>query len=472
MTKPISTNMSKNNSPNKVKNQANLLEDPVNPTLKKMTVPVIYSMLLLMSFNLVDTFFVSLLGTAPLAAISFTFPITFTVISLTIGLGIGTSAVIAKFIGTGNQDCAKDAGTAALYLGAVIVCCVSALGYWFSDDIFSLLGAKPNLLPLIHQYMDIWYLGSLCLIGPMIGNSILRANGDTKTPSIVMGASGLINAVLDPILIFGLGPVPAMGMQGAALATLISWIVGSILVLHILVNKRGLIYAKFLPLSTFITSCRQILHIGLPAAGANMLTPIAAAIMTAIVAGYGESAVAAFGVGSRLESIASLVVLAMSMTLPPFISQNFGAGNMLRVKHSYLSVTKFVLFWQILIYAVMVLLAPWIAQVFSTEQEVADIIVLFIWILPLGYGLQGVIILTNSSFNALHKPMMALGLSVIRLFICYVPLAYIGSLWFDLPGLFFGALLGNLLMAGISFRLFTKQFSDNLAVAQIKGATS
>ena len=113
----------------------------------------------------------------------------------------------------------------------------------------------------------------------------------------------------------------------------------------------------------------------------------------------------------------------------------------------------------------MVLLAPWISDAFAKEQQVADIIQLFIWILPLGYGLQGVIILTNSSFNALHKPMMALVLSVVRLFVCYVPLAYLGSILFDLEGLFVGALLGNVVMAGISYYFFSKQFSapDNAA---------
>jgi len=207
------------------------------------------------------------------------------------------------------------------------------------------------------------------------------------------------------------------------------------------------------------------LKIGLPAAGANMLTPIAAAIMTAIVATYGESAVAAFGVGSRLESIACLIVLALSMTLPPFISQNFGAGQLQRVEDAYKVAIRFILAWQILIYLLLALCASWIASVFTKEAEVADLIKLFIWILPLGYGLQGIIILTNSSFNALHKPMIALGLSIIRLFVCYLPLAYLGSLLFGLTGLFIGALLGNVLMAMLSYRFFTKQFMVNKSVS-------
>jgi len=440
-------------------NQTNLLEDPVAGTLKKMTIPMIYGMVLLMTFNLIDTFFVGLLGTKPLAAISFTFPITFTVISLTIGLGIGTSAVIAKALGKGDHDSAKNSGTAALYLAGVVVGLLSYVGYLFVDEIFLLLGASQELLPLIHEYIDIWFIGSICLIGPMIGNAVLRASGDTKTPSIVMGSAGLINAVLDPIFIFGFGPVPAMGIQGAAIATLISWLFGLGFVLYILTVKRQLIHTKLPSVAAFIKSAKGILHIGLPAAGANMLTPIAAAILTAIVARYGEAAVAAFGVGSRIESIACLVVLALSMTLPPFISQNFGAGKMHRVEQGYKTSVKFVMFWQVAIYLVLVLTAPFIADAFSKEQAVADIIILFIWILPLGYGLQGVIILTNSSFNALHKPMVALVLSIVRLFVCYVPLAYLGSIIYQLDGFFIGGVIGNLLMALISYRLFTKQFT-------------
>ncbi|MGB0937984.1 MAG: MATE family efflux transporter [Colwellia sp.] len=436
----------------------NLLQDPVPSTLKSMTIPMIYGMILLMTFNLVDTFFVSLLGTQPLAAISFTFPVTFTILSMTIGLGIGTSAVIAKLLGNNDVYNAKNAATASLALSAAIVCLLSSIGYLYTDELFTLLGAEPQLLPLIHDYMDVWYMGSVCLIGPMIGNAILRASGDTVTPSFIMGSAGLVNAILDPIFIFGLGPIPAMGIKGAAIATLLSWVVGLFYVLYILTIKKDLIHRTLFSFNEFIESSKRILKIGLPAAGANMLTPIAAAIMTAIVAGYGEHAVAAFGVGSRIESIACLVVLALSMTLPPFISQNFGAGLMKRVETAYKASVKFVILWQFLIFIILILIAPYIAKIFTSEAEVADIIVLYIWVLPLAYGFQGIIILTNSSFNALHKPIIALVLSVVRLFVCYVPLALLGSYFYGLTGFFVGAALGNVLMSAISYLLFIKQF--------------
>jgi len=187
------------------------------------------------------------------------------------------------------------------------------------------------------------------------------------------------------------------------------------------------------------------------------LTPIAMAVMTALVAKHGPEAVAAFGVGSRIESIASLVVLALSMTLPPFVSQNFGAGKLGRVKEAYITTLKFVMIWQFGIYLLLLLTSSFIAHVFGKEQAVIDVIKLFIYILPLSYGLQGVIILSNSSFNALHKPMNALILSIIRLFVFYVPIAYVGSEIAGLTGLFIGAAVGNLFTAFVAYKWFIKE---------------
>ncbi len=417
---------------------------------------MIFGMITLMMFNLVDTFFISLLGTEPLAAVSFTFPVTFTVISLAIGLGIGTSAVIAKALGSDKLDEARFDASIALLISVVLVFCLSVVGYVFITPIFELLGAGQQVLPLIHDYMSVWFLGSVFLITPMVGNSVLRASGDTKTPSLVMGGAGLINAVLDPILIFGLGPIPALGIQGAAIASVIAWSFAVVIILYILAIKNGLL-SLYAGQQTIIGAIRKILKIGLPAAGANMLTPIAMAVMTALVAKHGPEAVAAFGVGSRIESIASLVVLALSMTLPPFVSQNFGAGKLGRVKEAYITTLKFVMIWQFGIYLLLLLTSSFIAHVFGKEQAVIDVIKLFIYILPLSYGLQGVIILSNSSFNALHKPMNALILSIIRLFVFYVPIAYVGSEIAGLTGLFIGAAVGNLFTAFVAYKWFIKE---------------
>lgn len=437
-----------------------LIHAPVGKTLWEMTWPVIFGVATLISFNVVDTFFISLLGTEPLAAVSFTFPVTFTVVSLTIGLGIGTSAVIARKYGSDKPQEAHFDAFGALSVSALLVMLLALLGYLFMEPIFSLLQAHERLLPLIRDYMTLWFAGCVMLVTPMVGNAVLRASGDTRTPSIIMASGGLANAIFDPILIFGWGPIPAMGVQGAALASVISWASGLLLIFWLLKRKQLVAIKPANGLSFvrgWIKSAREVLKIGMPAAGANMLTPLAMSVMTAIIAAYGAPAVAAFGVGTRLESLASIIILALSMSLPPLISQNFGANKIQRVRYAYNTALKVVLLIQAAIYVLMLVTAPWIAAAFAEEQQVAEIVELFIYIMPLGYGLQGWIILSNSSFNAIHKPLHALWLSIIRLFVFFVPLSYVGSLLADLTGLFIGGVIANLLTAAIAYIWFTRE---------------
>ncbi|WP_284217545.1 MATE family efflux transporter [Agaribacter marinus] len=444
----------------------NLLEGDIPQTLKKMTMPMIWGMVMLMTFSLVDTFFVSMLGTSELAAISFTFPVTFTIISLNIGLGIGTSAIIGKYLGSGESEHAKSIASGAIMLSVVLVGILAFVAYIFTTPIFSAMGATEETMPFIQDYMGIWFLSGVFLAVPMVGNSVLRANGDTKTPSIIMAVGGGINAVLDPLLIFGLGPIPAFGIQGAAIATAVAWAICVVWILYLLAVQRQLIEPKLLNFNDFKQASSGVLRIGLPAAGANMLTPIAGAIVTAIVASYGTEAVAAWGVGSRLESLACLVVLALSMSLPPFLSQNFGANKWARIEEAYLLCMKVVMAWQFFVYVLMVVCASALAGVFADEEIVQDYIKLFLFIVPLGYGFQGIVILTNSSFNAMHLPMSALILSVIRLFACFIPIVYLGSNLFGLFGLFWGCVIANLITAVISYmwfkRLLIKNRSENI----------
>ena len=443
-----------------------MLNNDITITLRKMTLPTIVGMVVLMTFGLVDTFFIGMLGTQELAAISFTFPVTFTVISLNIGLGIGTSAVIAKLLGAKQHSQAKETATGALMLTMVLAIVFAVFGVVTLEPIFRLMGADENQLSLITKYMLVWYGAGVFLAMPMVGNSVLRAYGDTKTPSYVMAFGGLINVVLDPILIFGWGPVPAFGIQGAAIATLVAWAVGLFYILYVLAVKRKLIEPRLLNWQELKRSTGGILKIGLPAAGANMLTPISAGIVTAFVAGYGPQAVAAWGVGGRLESIASIVVLSLSMSLPPFISQNFGANNIDRVKQAYSLCVKFVIVWQLIIFGILVLLSDVIANIFSNEPEVISIIVLFLVVVPLGYGTQGVTILTNSSFNAMHMPMSALSLNAMRLFVFFVPFSLLGSHWFELPGLFWAGVVANLAVGCIAFiwckTILASRFKQNV----------
>lgn len=428
-----------------------LLNDPIRPTLIRMTLPMMVGMVSLMLFNVVDSYFVSQLGTAQLAALGFTFPVSFTIISLSIGLSIGTSATIAKLIGAGDSDQARQLTTDNLLITSLMMLVIAVLAIAMIDPLFRMLGAGEDLLPFIDDYMSIWFMGAVFYVLIMVSNSALRATGDTKTPAIVMAFSALLNLLLDPLFIFGWGPIEGRGIAGAAIASILAWGITACLALLNLYARKGLLVLRIQSASLACRHWLMVMKIGFPAALSNMMTPVAAAIMTAVVATHGPEAVAAFGVGNRLESLSLLANLALSMTLPPLISQNFGRGNIDRVACAYRSAVVFALCWQAAVYLLLFIFAGGIGSLFSDQEPVVELISLWILIVPLGFGFQAVTFLSASSFNALHQPMRAMRISVFRLFILYVPLGYAGSYFGGLQGMFIGFVLANMGTAAMAF---------------------
>ncbi|MDX1397755.1 MAG: MATE family efflux transporter [Oceanospirillum sp.] len=429
-----------------------LTSDPIAPLLFKMTLPVMGGIIALMLFNLVDAYFIGLLGTDALAAVTFTFPVTFTLISLSIGLGIGTSAVVARLLGANSLQLVKRRTTDAALLALVLSLLLTLIGWFTLEPLFRLLGVTPELMPYIRDYMQIWYLGTIFVVLPRAISSALRASGNTLVPGLVMIGSALLNAILDPILIFGWGPVPAMGVQGAALATLISWMMLTLAIFILPQVRQQLLSFDRPAIKEVLESWMIIGKIAVPAIISSILTPVSAAILTRIVAGYGNEAVASFGVGSRIESISLIVVFALSMTLPPFVSQNLGAEQIRRVYQGVMGCFAFAMIWQGLVWLFLLLVQdPLVGAFAESGGNLATHLHWFLWLVPLGLGLQGVVILANSTMNALHQPMIALRLSIVRLFVLYVPVCALGGWLFGLYGIFGGAVVANALMAMISF---------------------
>lgn len=428
-----------------------LLNDEIQPTLVRMTLPMMLGIVSLMLFNLADLYFVGQLGTDQLAALGFTFPVTFSVTSLAIGLGIGTSATLARLIGAGQRDKASSLSSDNLLSTACLTLLIAFIVSLLIDPLFRLMGASDSLLPHIQTYMSVWLWGAVFMVLNMVGNSSMRASGDTRTPAKIMAFSSMLNLLLDPLLIFGWGPVPALGVKGAALASGLAWGITFLIVLHILYRRRGLLVLQPLLLSRIWQHWRSVMKIGLPAALSNIMTPVANGVLTAIVASYGAEAVAAFGVGNRLESLSLLACLALSMTLPPFISQNFGAGQTARVSRAYYISVRFALIWQGLIYLGLCLFSDQVGALFSDNPEVQCWIGIWILIVPVGFGFQAATFLTASSFNALHQPLRAMRISITRLFVFYVPLGWTGSYLFGLQGMFGGLVIANALTAATAW---------------------
>ena len=394
-------------------------------------------------FNVVDTFFIGQLGADQLAAMSFTFPAVFVFTSLAIGLGIGATATIARAIGQGDTARVRRLTTDALLLALIVVVVIAVAGLLTIRPVFRSIGAPERLLPLIESYMEVWYWGIGLLVIPIVGNAAIRATGDTKTPSIIMAMAGLLNVALDPLLIFGIGPFPRLELQGAAIATVVSWSITFIAALWVLIRREKMLVVRVPAVRQVIESWRALLYVGLPSAGTNVLVPLASGVLTRLVADYGPNAVAAYGVATRIESVAMIGVFGLSMAATPFVGQNYGAGNCARLRAALRFGLRANLVLAVVVAAFLALSGRALAGVFSDDPAVVSLIARYLLLVPISYGLIGTSMFVNSMYNGSNKPMSSAVIIVLRLAAFTIPFAYLGAQRWGLDGVFLGIAMAN-----------------------------
>ena len=445
--------------------QQRLIEGNVGQQLIKLTIPMIWGVLAVTAFNIVDTYFVGQLGTKPLAAMSFTFPVVMTLGSLAMGLGIGASSVIARAIGKGDRDRVKRLTTDSLTLSLLVVAIFVSFGLVTIEPLFTALGAGADILPFIRSYMQLWYFGMIFLVIPMVGNSAIRASGNTLTPGIIMIVAAGVNIILDPLFILGWGGFPRLEIQGAAIATIISRAITLVAALFVLHYQEKMLCFNLPKLKVILTSWQKILQIGLPAAATSMITPISIGLITSAIAFYGAEAVAAFGIASRIESLSLIVIIALSASLGPFVGQNWGAKKYHRVHQALNLSYLFCLGWGIMMAAVLAPSASWLASLFNSDPQVIQIATNYLWFVPISYAAAGIIFVASSTFNALGKPIPSMIMTVSRMVVLYIPLAYLGSKLFGINGIFAAACIANLAV-GIGAYIWNQKTCNVKAVKQ------
>ncbi len=445
------------------KHRINFTEGPVAKQLFALTLPMVWAILALMSFNAADTWFVARLGDDPLAAMSFTFPVAMVLTSVAIGLGAGTSTGIARALGAGDQVLASRLATDGLMLTLLVALIISVVGWFTIEPVFLLLGATPELLPLIREYMAIWYIGAPGLIAPIVCTAILRANGLSRQQSLIMIGSSLANIALDPILIFGLFGMPRLELAGAALATVIVRLITLLVALRAL-QQIGMLKSPFIPFAELWRSWRAVFHVGLPATATNVIIPLASAMVVIMVARHGNEAVAGFGVASRIEILALVCFYALSSIIGPFFGQNLGAGRNGRLSEALRVISVFCMGWGILLALVMWLFAEPLAAQFSESGAVFEVAVSYLLIVPISYGAYGLVMSVNAAFNGLARPMPALLISTARVLIIYLPLALLFQWQWGLVGLFIASMAANLL-AGLWGYLWLRRVMQKLDIS-------
>ena len=435
--------------------KASLVDVPIRPTLTRMTLQMMVGIMGMIAFNLVDTFFIGKLGTRELAAISFTFPVVMVIGGLSMGLSVGASSVISRAIGQGDQFTVQRLTTDILALAVLLVTGLVLVGLFTMGPVFRALGASEEVIPLIREYMLIWYPGMVFVVVPMVGNSAIRATGDAKWPSLIMMVAFGVNAILDPVLIFGLGPFPRLELAGAAIATVIAR--GSSLLLSLwLLHRLHMISFKPRPVRLLIDSWTRLLYVGGPNAATHVIVPLGAGLITRLVAGYGEASVAGFGVATRVDMLALAPLMALGAVLGPFVGQNWGAARLDRVRAAARDAQAFALLWGLFTLTMLFFLGRSVAGLFNDDPTVMDVADHYLSIVPLGYGLMGVLMLSNTCLNALNRPLHAATLTMTQILLLYVPLAHLGERLIGLTGIFSAAVAASA-VAGIAAYLWLRR---------------
>ncbi|WP_428102608.1 MATE family efflux transporter [Candidatus Rariloculus sp.] len=398
--------------------------------------PMVIGLVALNSYSIADTYFVGQLGTLPLAAMGFTFPVSFSLVAIGLGVGIGTSSVLARLLGSGDLKSVQRITTHALILGAFLGLILMVAGLSSIDPVFTALGADELTLPLIREYMEVYYFGGFLLILPMVGNFAMRAAGDARVPALILTISALINIVLDPLLIFGLLGFPRWELQGAAAATVVANGVTVFASVAILYWRERLIRARYLSFDKLFDSWRRVLHVALPAIASNLLSPATVGVITSFVAVFGPAAVAGFGVASRIEALVLIVIFAVTSSVGPFTGQNFGAGRLDRVHRLAWLSESFCVVYALGAAAILWLVARPLVGLFDSNPDVIATASLYLAIVPFSLGGFGVMLVAVAAFNALGRPLRATALTFVKLFLAYLPLAWVLSRFAGLNGIF------------------------------------
>jgi putative MATE family efflux protein len=434
-----------------------LTEGPVRERLFRLWLPMIAGVLAVKAIDISDAYFVGQLGKEPLAAISFTFPVVMTLISLSIGLSSGASSVLSRAIGRGAGKARQRAIVAGTVGLAVLVSLLMALaGFIFVEPLFRLMGADEAVMPDIVAYMRLWFAGSLFLILPIAITGLIRATGDGLSSAALMICIAIFNIGLNPLFIFGWGPIPALGMQGAAVATVIARAIALVLAIWLL-WRRDLFSLALQPLRDGIRQWREISVIGLPASLSTSLNPVALGIATAAVATLGTSEVAAFGLVTKIEAFAVVPLLALSSASAPFAGQNSGADKEDRTRAALWWCCGIAVVWTVLVSLLLLASArSLLLPAFSEDAEVIELAGLYLLFVSWTFAGYGITVALSAAMNGLGRPISALAIAGGRAMALLAPAAWLGVSLGGFQGVALGIAAANSLAGLVSVLIIAR----------------
>lgn len=419
--------------------------------LRHVTVMSLTSTIGLMAVFLVDFIdmvFISMLGKAELAAaVGYAGSILFFTTSFSIGMAIAVGALVARDLGAGDADRARLRSSHGLAYGVGFGVLFSAFMWWNIPTFVRWIGATGETAMLAQGYLQIIIPSLPFLVVGMMGSGVLRARGDARRAMMATIWGGGVNAVLDPILIFGLG----LDLTGAALASVAARVaIATAALLPILRHHGGLPRPD---LGSAIADLRPLVTIGFPAILTQFATPVGQAIVTRSMAQYGLEAVAGMAIVGRLMPLSFAVIFALSGAVGPILGQNFGAGQYDRVRSGFNAALIFAGTVIFVIAGTLFVLRGPIADLFAATGLTRDLVFLFCGPLALLFFFNGVLFVANAAFNNLGHSFYSTGMNWGRNTVAMIPLVWLGAQFYGAPGVLIGQALAGVVFGGIAWVL-------------------
>jgi putative MATE family efflux protein len=440
----------------KSQDEFDLTEGSIGWPLFYLSLPIVITNLLQTAYNLADTFWLGQFSKDALAAITFAFPMVFLLISLGMGLTVAGSVLVAQHVGADEEANATYAASQTVTFAAVLSIVLGVVGYFFVGDILGLMGVSGDVKPLATGYMEIVSLGLFMMFGFFVFVSLMRGYGDTITPMLVMFGTVVLNIALDPFLIFGWGPFPRMGVEGAAIATVFSRGLAMVVGLYIMFDGSRGVQIRLRDMRPDLTYLRRLFRIGAPASVEGTGRALSINLLLVVVATFPDDVAAAFGVGIRVFSVIFLPAIAVGRGVETLTGQNIGAGNPGRAARTN-DFAAAVMFVVLSLAGVVVwLTAADIVAVFTDSAAVVPIGADFLRTVAFTFGFTGVMRAYSGGFRGAGQTMTAAAIAIFTQGIVRLPLAWFGAAEYGTSGLFASFVVSNIVGAVIAFLWFRR----------------
>ncbi|MGB6177153.1 MAG: MATE family efflux transporter [Methylocella sp.] len=439
--------------------QKSFVEGPIIRSLLVLAIPIILANILQAGYQLTDAFWVGRLGAAAVAAVSVSFPITFLMIAMGAGLAVAGSTLIAQYAGARNDAMVNHIAGQTLLMVAAASIVLGGIGYGLAPYLLKLVGVEPDVYAGALGFLRVSFIGLIFVFEFAMFQAIMRGVGETAVPLYIVFGTVVLNFLLDPLFIFGWGPVPGSGVMGAALATLVTQGLATLLALVILRRGAYRIRLPWASLRPDFAYIERAFLLGFPASIELSTRALGLMIMSFLISSFGTLTLAAYGVGSTILQVITIPALGLSMAISTLVGQNIGANNIERA--SRISILGAALGFGVLTAAGIFAFAfasPLVAFFVPRDADVIAEGAAFIRTMALSWGLIGVQLCLVATLRASGNMLAAMMIALVSQWVVQFPLAYVLSkhsalaargLWWSFP-------VTNLVVAFIAICWFAK----------------